>query len=481
MRVPSWGRLAAGPPQRAKVRKVQKRKNAGEVSAAVRGTEGSSNVEFQTESPFQLAQIAQLLLLATATWAATYARYAIGPLQEAMRQSMAISDNRMAVLQGSAVAIPMVVGAIPVGLLADRISRKAMLLSATVLAPLALILGAMASSYGGLLLSRFVLGLSIGGILVPAYAMGGDLVVPTHRGRATMLLVFGETGGSPAAFALGGALLVYVSSSPVLSLRAFGLENWEWALLWMSGPLVVVLGLLTLVKEPVRREVSAKRAPLRSILPELWKHRKVAVPLQLGRATLFIADGAVLAWSAPLFARKFHMAADRIGYTMGIALLVAGVAGPLLGGPLVDICQRYGGPRRAIVCLAALAAVSVPIALFALSSNARWAAVLLALFLTLGFTIASAALALTLIVIPGELRALNVGVSLIVGSVFFIGLAPLAVSGLSGILGGQSALPQSLAIVCGSASVLNVVVFASVARHFPTEQQLISVPFSTGS
>jgi MFS family permease len=51
-----------------------------------------------------------------------------------MRQSMSITDNRMAVPQGSAVAIPMVLGAIPVGLLADRISRKAMLLVATALA-----------------------------------------------------------------------------------------------------------------------------------------------------------------------------------------------------------------------------------------------------------------------------------------------------------------------------------------------------------
>jgi predicted MFS family arabinose efflux permease len=402
---------------------------------------------------FQLRQIGQLLLLAIGTWAATYARYATGPVQEAMRQSLSITDNRMAVLQGSAVAIPMVIGAIPVGLLADRISRKTILLVATAVALISLLLSGTASSYDGLLLARFVLGLSIGGMLVPAYSMAGDLVGPHLRGRATMVLVFGETGGSPAAFALGGVLLVYGS--------------WASTLLWMSGALVVVLALLILVREPVRREVSVDRPPLRSILPQLWKYRRVAVPLQLGRATLFIADGAVLAWAAPLFTRRFHMAPDRIGYTMGLALLVAGISGPLLGGSLVDFCQRHGGSRRAIMWLAALAGLSVPIGLFALASDSAWAAVMLALFMTLGFTISAAALALTLIVIPGELRALNVGVSLIVGSVFFIGLAPLAVSGLSGALGGESSLPQALAIVCGSASLVNAVVFASVARYFP--------------
>jgi hypothetical protein len=147
--------------------------------------------------------------------------------------------------------------------------------------------------------------------------------------------------------------------------------------------------------------------------------------------------------------------------------MVAGAGGPLLGGALVDLCQRFGGSRRAMVCLTVLAALSVPIGLFALAASAQWAGVLLSLFITLGFTISAAALALTLIVIPGELRALNVGISLIVGSLFFIGLAPLAVSGLSGVLGGASALPQALAIVCGSACLLNAAVFACGVRYFP--------------
>jgi MFS family permease len=376
-----------------------------------------------------MAEIGQLLLFATAAWTATYSRLILGPLQEAMRESMSISDNRMAILQGSAIAIPMAIGAIPVGLLADRISRKGILLVATVLALIALMLIGTASSYHGLLLARSLLGLSIPGMLVPAYSMGGDLVGPTRRGRATMVVMIGEIFGSPAAFALGGALLVYIGSTPALTMRGFGLQNWAWTVLWMGSALVVVLALLTLVKEPVRREISVARPPLRSVLPELWKYRMVAVPLQLGRATLYIADGAVFVWGAPLFARKLHMGADRIGFT----------------------------------------ALSVPVALFALASNAAWAAVLLTLFLLLGFIISAAALALTLIVIPGELRALNVGLSLIVGVIFAIGLAPLAVSGLSSALGGEGSLPPALAIVCGGACLLNAAVFAWGARQFPAE------------
>jgi NAD(P)-dependent dehydrogenase (short-subunit alcohol dehydrogenase family) len=92
-----------------------------------------------------ISQIGQLLLFAAAAWTATYSRLILGPLQEAMRQSLAITDNRMAILQGSAIAVPMALGAIPVGLLADRVSRKAILLAATSLALIALLLIGTAS------------------------------------------------------------------------------------------------------------------------------------------------------------------------------------------------------------------------------------------------------------------------------------------------------------------------------------------------
>jgi MFS family permease len=442
------------------------------VSAPALGDSGESALgRDSSEGAFTLRQIGQLLLFATATWTATYSRFTTGPLQEALHQSLSISDNRMAILQGSAVAIPMVLGAIPIGFLGDRVSRKNMLLVATFLVLISLVLCVTAPSYERLLLARVLLGLSMGGMLVPAYAMGGDLVSPAQRGRATMAIMIGEISGGSAAFAIGGALLVYVSAAPALTVQSLGLANWAWTLLWMSAVVVIALALFTLIREPARRDVIVARPPLRTVLPELWKYRRVAVPLQLGRATFLIGDGAVLVWGAPLFARKFHLAADRIGFIMAIALLVGGAVGVMLGGVLVDYCQRRpGGSQRAILWLAGIAALTVPASLFSLASNAEWAAVLLTLFLTLGFCVSAVTMALTLIVIPGELRALNLGVTLIVGSVFAVALAPLAVSALSGVLGGEGALPQSLAIVSGIATLANALVFAFSARYFPTHR-----------
>jgi MFS family permease len=281
-------------------------------------------------------------------------------------------------------------------------------------------------------------------------------------------MAMGELGGAPAAFALGGALLVGVAVTPAMKVLPLEFDDWGWALLWMGSVLMPVLLVMLALREPVRSERVVAKPSLRVAWPELWRYRSVALPLQLARATLFIADGAIFVWAAPFFARHFHMPADKTGATVGAILLAAGLLGPALGGPLVDYCQRHGGPRRTIAIAAGVALLSVPLALFGFTSNLTLASVLMGLFLVLGFAISAMSLALTLIVIPGELRGLNLGISIVVGALFFIGLAPLAISGLSNLLGGEDMIGEALTIVCAVASLMNAVVLAFSGRHFPT-------------
>lgn len=420
----------------------------------------------------------QLLLLAIAAWTANYVRCAIGPLQEAVRTSLSLSDNQMALLQGMAIAVPIALASIPLGLLADRTSRTRILVFSMTLALLSCVMSALSSDLLSLFAARCLTGLSLPGILVATYSMAGDLFPPGERGRATMAVAIGEISGAPAAFALGGSLLVMVGATPAMRLTGWELPDWNRSLLWMGGILVPILLLMFLLRDPPRTEVVIEKPPLRAVWPELWRYRSVAMPLQLGRATVFIADGAVFVWGAPLFARNYHLSPDRIGAILGAVLLVSGLLGPVLGGPLVDFCQRHGGPRRSMMILACVALLSVPFAFFSLMPNAIWAGVMMAGFLTLGFAIAAAALALSLIVIPGELRGLNLGISIVVGSLFFVGLAPLTVSGLSSMLGGEMKIGEALAVVCGTACLVNAAVFGLSARYFPRDRHQPSPVFA---
>ena len=403
-------------------------------------------------------RVVQLLLLAVAVWGVTYARFALGPLQEAMRLNLLLSDNAMAWLQGAALAVPMALGAIPFGILVDRCSRARLFPLFTSMSLVATALSAWAPSLAVLFAARAVAGLALAAVLVSAYSIVADLYPPAQRGRATMLVAVGEIAGAPAAFALGGMLL---------TMHARGPEDWRTALLWMSTALVPVVVLMFAVREPARTGLVVRSPALRDVWFELWQFRGVLVPLFLARTMVWVSDGAVLTWAAPAFARRYKLPSDRIGAMLGLILLISGLLGPVLGGPVADLCQRTGGPRRTAAALGLLALLCVPASFFAIMPSATSASWLLGALLTLGYTIGTAAITLGTIVIPGEVRGLYLALTITLAAFFFIGLAPLAVSGLAGELGGPEKINAALAVVCTTTSILGAAIFFFTRRYFP--------------
>src|SRR6185369_13205286 len=102
----------------------------------------------------RVQRLFQLALLAVAAWASTYTRVALGPLQEAVKGSLSLSDNQMALAQGMGLALPLALGSVPLGLLADRTSRARMLFIFMVVAPVSCVLTAFASGFTFLLAAR---------------------------------------------------------------------------------------------------------------------------------------------------------------------------------------------------------------------------------------------------------------------------------------------------------------------------------------
>jgi predicted MFS family arabinose efflux permease len=410
----------------------------------------------------------QLFLLAMVAWATMYCRSALGPLQEAVRSSLHLSDNQMGLIQGAAMAVPMAICSVPLGLLADRFSRARMLFWFVALMPVSCILSALVSQFPALLLTRCLAGVASAAFLVFGYSIIGDLYSAFERGRASMIVASAEIIGAPVAFTLGGTLLVRL---PRIANRLGTphLDGWREALLVMGALLIPIALFVLLLREPARGERELEEQPLRVVWPELWRYRAVALPILAARGMVWLADGAVFVWAAPGFSRRFHWAPDHIGAMMGLVLLVSGVLGPALGGPLADFCQRHGGPRCTVTVLAVIALTSVPVALFNVMPTANSVAVTMVLFLTLGFIISTAGVALSIIVIPGELRGVYLGATFTVGSIFFVGLAPVAVSGLSTLMGGGAMISRALAVVCAAGSLLGFIVFALSARFFPGE------------
>lgn len=399
----------------------------------------------------------QLLLLTVAASAAVYARTTVSPLQEAMRVALELSDNQIAMLQGPALAIPMIIAAIPLGLTVDRYSRVRLLLAFAMLNVAGSILSAVVSSFPLLFLARSVVGITTPATAMTALSIIADLYSPAARGRANMIMAVGQVGGMSAAFGLGGALL---------SGSGTGVNGWRSSMLWMSVPLVVVMFLVLGTREPVRKGAASVRLAGVKAFTELWRYRAMLAPLLAGQVMVGMADAAVLIWASPALSRGFALPPDRVGSIMAMALLVSGLAGPLAGGFVADLSQRAGGPRLTIGVLSGLSLLSVPAGLFAIAPSVPAAGALIVLFMTIGYAISVIAGTLFTVVIPNELRGLCISVSVTASLLFCLGLAPVTVSMLSTVIGGPTMIGAALAIVCAAISLFGAAVFTVGRRHF---------------
>jgi hypothetical protein len=119
-----------------------------------------------------------------------------------------------------------------------------------------------------------------------------------------------------------------------------------------------------------------------------------------------------------------------------------------------------------------MALVSSPIGLFSLVLGTRSAGVLICAFFTIIAAAVNMAATLFTIVIPNELRGLCLSVMTAGVSLFGMMLAPLAVSLLSGAIGGPHMVGVALAIVCVTGSLLCAAVFG-IARKFMSDARTL--------
>jgi MFS family permease len=397
------------------------------------------------------------MLLTLGVVAAAYARTAVSPLQETLRAALSLSDAQMGLLQGPALALPMLVAGVPLGLAIDRCSRVRLLLIFAVVEVLGSFLTAVASNFTMLFLARCVVGLTVVAISTTAFSLLADLYEPAHRGRASMVIVIGQFGGMSASFALGGALLAFTGALA---------EGWRVAMVGLSVPLLLAVVAAWLMREPARTDRVIENPTTRASFRELWRYRAVIAPLLLGLIMAEIAVLGTLAWAAPVLSRSFTLAPDRVGAIMASMLLVSGVLGPLAGGLLADVCQRWGGPRQTIRGLIVLALLSTPAGLFAVVPHVGFAILLLGTFMTTVGAIVVAGTTLFTIVVPNELRGLCLATLSTAIVIFGVALAPVLVSLLSAEIGGPAMIGQALAIVCVVSGLLGTASFAFGCRFF---------------
>jgi MFS family permease len=263
----------------------------------------------------------------------------VGPIEH----DLGISDSQFAILVGGAFGIFYTIMGLPLGWLADRLSRKWIIACGIACWSLMTAACGLAGSFSQLMLTRIGVGVGEATLSPSAYSMLADYFDKARLPRAMSVYTCGIFIGAGTAMMLGGMIVSAIHNAPPVELAALGItHSWQIVFLIVGLPgLVLALWLATL-REPVRRDHGADSsavaqssagfaAGLREIGTFLARYPWMCVSVFLGPA-LYSILGYTDAWYPELFIRTWGWTAAQAGLVNGASSLIAGPLGMLFAG-----------------------------------------------------------------------------------------------------------------------------------------------------
>lgn len=274
-----------------------------------------------------------------------YDRNISGALAEPIRREFNLNDTQIGILGSAFILLYAIVG-VPIGRLADRISRKKLLAWGIGVWSLLTAMNGLAQNYTMLLGSR--LGVAVGEAACAPTATSwiGDLFPPEKRARALALFMLGVPIGGAMSYFFSGPLAQWA--------------GWRTALAVAAMPSLLLIPLLLTLPEP-ERGASEKRkekgGTMWSVLriPTMW---------------WIIASGALLNFNMyafgtflpAFFARVHGLSLAQSGITVGLIYAIGGIGGGMLAGRIGDTIVHKRRDGR-LLAGALFALLTAPLAL----------------------------------------------------------------------------------------------------------------------
>ena len=373
----------------------------------------------------------------------------------------------------SASLFGMLLGALGLSVLADRIGRRPVLIGATLFFALAMLATPLVTTIPALLTLRFITGLGLGCIMPNAMALVGEFSSTTHRVKRMMLVSCG--------FTLGAALGGFISAALIPS------YGWR-AVSWVGGTVPLLLAFAMLAKLPeslqflvlkgrheralrwltrfdpslpispntrlVVREKAASGAPV----AELFRAGRTPVTLILWAISFMnLIDLYFLSnWLPTVMHEAGYTPATAV--IVGTVLQTGGVVGTLLLGWFIE---RFGFVRVLFVCFVAATLTVGMIGMVA--QTLPW---LLAVVFAGGFCVVGGQPAVNALAghfYPTSLRSTGIGWSLGIGRIGSV-IGPLVGGQLIALNWSNAALFHAAAVpvLC---SALLVIALAGATRQ----------------
>jgi MFS family permease len=283
-----------------------------------------------------------------------------GMMAQRIKLDFKLTDEQLGFLIGPANIIFYVLIGIPMARLVDSHPRKIVLACGIAAIGGITALGGLAQNFGQLFLSRMLVGAGGSAHAPGSYSILADYFPPAKLPRAIGFLQLGFIGGNALGIFLGGQLISLAAAWPVAEWMGLRMHGWQWILMMVGAPGLVISCLLLLMKEPPRRGARAhgKALPVMAVVREMRARKSIYLPLFIGLALSATQSVGMMPWRAPFLIRTYGWNEARIGKWMGLMFLVSSLIGAAFGTLFVEwLSKRYKDANvRASAILFAIAA-----------------------------------------------------------------------------------------------------------------------------
>jgi MFS family permease len=379
-------------------------------------------------------------------------RQVLSLIVDPVRADLAIDDTQMSLLLGTAFALVYGIAGVPLGWLADRGSRRNMILVGLVVWSFGTIGCGLAGGFAQLFGARLVVGLGEAVLSPAAISLISDYFPPSQRGRAVGLYFTGICIGVGGSFLIGGEVLKLVRSGLFASGPLAALPAWRLLFLVIGVPSLLWGLALLAIREPPRAvaapeqrsAVSSGRGSLLSI-----------APIFATVALASLVDNAIGGWAPSLLRRRFGADPAEVGLTLGYLLIFAYGGGMLIGGWCVDFAARKSPRRGKIILCAVCSLLVLPLTLLIDAGTPNLVLTGIALYFALSAFVTASGFSVILDHAPNHLRGTAMAVSFFLNVAVGAGLGPTAVILSGGLIFGEAAgLGPAIAFTAASAFML---------------------------
>jgi MFS family permease len=399
-------------------------------------------------------------------------------LIQPIRADLGLSDTQVSLLGGFAFALFYTLLGIPIGRMADRRSRRAIIAAGITLWCLMTAACGLARNYWQLFAARVGVGVGEATLNPSALSLISDYFPRAQRGRAISFYNMGVSLGAGAALIGGAWIIQVVNASPAPVLPLVGeLRPWQTVFVVVGVPGLLVALLMATVREPRRKDLltvergggATQAITIRETLRYLGARWKTYVSHFLGLSVVTIIGYAYLFWTPTMLLRTWGWTIPEAGYAYGLITLIFGPIGVNLGGWIADVLYARGykdGLMR--TCTFTAVCVFVPSSVVApLMPTAVLALAFVAVSTCAAAAITATGAAALMMITPNQLRGQVTAVYYFVLNALGFTLGFTAVALITDyVFGDDAALRWSLAILSAGAGVMALgFLFANLPRY----------------